>query len=225
MISHRIWQSRFGGDSAIIGKSIRVNGQPTDIVGVMPPGFLLVGTDLWLPMGVEPSAIPRQARQWTVIGRLRDGATMAQANAEVKALAGRIEREYGRERKEYAGWRMEVDTWTNAVVGGYKPAGRILLGAVALVLVIACANIASLLLARATARQRELAVRRALGAGTSAHCATAAHGESAARDRRRIRRTPAGVRVARSDDRRSSRSSCETPASRRPSTDAFCSTR
>jgi len=131
----------------------------------MPPGFLLVGTDLWLPMGVEPSAIPRQARQWTVIGRLRDGATMAQANAEVKALAGRIEREYGRERKEYAGWRMEVDTWTNAVVGGYKPAGRILLGAVALVLVIACANIASLLLARATARQRELAVRRALGAG------------------------------------------------------------
>jgi len=165
VISHRIWQSRFGGDSAIIGKSIRVNGQPTDIVGVMPPGFLLVGTDLWLPMGVEPSAIPRQARQWTVIGRLRDGATMAQANAEVKALAGRIEREYGRERKEYAGWRMEVDTWTNAVVGGYKPAGRILLGAVALVLVIACANIASLLLARATARQRELAVRRALGAG------------------------------------------------------------
>jgi putative ABC transport system permease protein len=142
VISHRIWQSRFGGDSAIIGKTIRVNGEPTEIIGVMPPGFLLIGTDLWLPMGVEPSAIPRQARQWTVIGRLRDGATIAQANAEVKTLAARIERDYGRERKEYAGWRMEVDTWTNAVVGGYKPAARMLLGAVALVLLIACANIA-----------------------------------------------------------------------------------
>jgi predicted permease len=165
VISHRIWQSRFGGDSAIVGKTIRVNGQPTEIVGVMPPGLLVIGTDLWLPMSMDPATVPRQARQWTVIARLRDGATLAQANAEAKALAGRTEREYGGERKEYVGWKMDVDTWTNAVVGEFKPAATILLGAVAFVLVIACANIASLLLARATARQRELAVRRALGAG------------------------------------------------------------
>ena len=164
VISHRVWQARFGGDSSVIGRSIRVNGEPTEIIGVMPPGFLLIGTDVWLPMGVDPSAIPRQARQWTVVGRLRDGATLSQANAELMALAGRTEREYGRERKEYAGWRMEVDTWANAIVGGYRPAANILLGTVGFVLLIACANIASLLLARATARQRELAVRRALGA-------------------------------------------------------------
>jgi putative ABC transport system permease protein len=167
VLSHRIWQSRFGADPAIVGKSIRVNGQPTEVIGVMPPRFLLIGTDLWLPMGMDPSAFPRQARQWSVVGRLRDGATMAEANAEVKALAGRTEREYGQERKEYIGWHMQVETWANVMVGEYRAAAAMLLGSVALVLLIACANIASLLLARATARQRELAVRRALGAARS----------------------------------------------------------
>jgi predicted permease len=165
VLSHRIWASRFGGDSAIVGKTIRVNGEATQVIGIMPPGLLVSGTDLWLPMGVDPLEIPRQTRQWTIIGRLRDGATLESATREARALAARTERDFARERKEYAGWRMEVDTWANAVVGEFRTAAAILMGSVALVLLIACANIASLLLARAAGRQREIAVRRALGAG------------------------------------------------------------
>jgi len=165
VISWRIWQSRFGGDSGIVGRTIRVNGVPTTVVGIMPPSLLLLGTDLWLPLGFDPKEMPRDRRQYSILARLRPGVSAAAANAELKTIAARVEAANVAEREEYTGWSLAVIPWATVTVGDFRPAGLALAGAVALVLLIACANIASLMLVRAAGRERELTIRHALGAG------------------------------------------------------------
>lgn len=165
VISHRLWQGRFGGDPAIVGRVIRVNGRPTTVVGVMPPELLVLGTDLWLPMGAPLPSMPRNFRPLTILARLAPGATLDETNAELAALARQTADGHGAEFAEYDGWRLTAMPWATALMRDIRPAARLLVGAVALVLLIVCANLSNLLLARSSTRQREMTVRRALGAG------------------------------------------------------------
>ncbi len=166
VLSYGLWQRRFGGDRSIVGREIAIDNRPYVVVGVMPPSFRFAPfwqtrAEMWTPLALANQLTDRSGRSLRVFGRLRDDVTLAQAQSELSAIAARLERTYPQTN---AGIGITVRPLLDKVVSGIRPTLVALMAMVMFVLLIACANVANTLLARASGRQKEIGLRIAIGA-------------------------------------------------------------
>lgn len=166
ILSYGFWQRRFGGSPSAIGEPIEINSTPYVVIGVLPKGFTLYGTnpeyELWTPLSVDRAHLNRQDSQWIIFARLRHGVALAQAQADMETIIAALKKEYPAFDQEIG---VRVVGFQKDLLSRSRPGFLLLLAAVIFVLLIACANVANLMLTRAAKREREIAIRTVLGAG------------------------------------------------------------
>ncbi len=162
VMSYKLWANRFGIDPSLIGKSFTLDGMPTTLIGVMPPRVSKLGADVWRPVVLDRANRALERQYFKFQGRLKPGVTIEQADAEFQTVAARVSKLYPRNYPEH--FSAHVLQFVDSIVGAFRKTLYTMAAAVALLLLIACANVANMLLSRAAGRQRELALRTSLGA-------------------------------------------------------------